>query len=404
MGQLRLEGIDTIATDSELREILSAAGKGQIDYPATKDNKSVFYKKTWMINRLYPCVAMYPEKGLIESKCLIRGNEKTLKEREKAIRYWQDSYFDCFVSATPKSAKGLLHSVEIKEDGHIEAKGENTFGEIDCTSWTDIKEVSCGDWHTVGLKNDGTLVACGSNANGQCDVSGLSEKAVAVSCGRYHTAILLESGKVVIKGNLEQRVEIEGGDKKSNLLSGLPIKADFTAYEKSEIDLVENVRVGDELTVKKVTERIADYYESETFIYLYNKDDQKLGCMTSHYNSMVDLREFNANMFKRMRAVVVGAKPLSSRRQGSKYAVITVRIEYTDPSSEGKDQSRVPGAYQQTPVQDWPSVRYIKSIYDGTIGATDKGEIYIDGFTAATEAQIKKVMKEIIKAGKAKSK
>lgn len=90
-------------------------------------------------------------------------------------------------------------------DGRVAADGENRFGECNIFSWTNIKEISCGNWHTAGLKKDGTLVACESNSNGQCDVEDVIGK--AVSCGRHHTAVLLDNGKVVIMDKLEQEAQ-----------------------------------------------------------------------------------------------------------------------------------------------------------------------------------------------------
>ena len=124
------------------------------------------------------------------------GDEGNKKDAENSRKQAYKAEVERFMSATANAADGIEHRVEIMPDGRVAADGENKFGECNIFAWANIKQISCGNWHTVGLKKDGTLVACGSNANGQCDVSDIPGRAVAVSCGRYHTAILLDNGHV----------------------------------------------------------------------------------------------------------------------------------------------------------------------------------------------------------------
>jgi alpha-tubulin suppressor-like RCC1 family protein len=80
---------------------------------------------------------------------------------------------------------------------------------------TNAVAVSCGVYHTAILLNTGKVVTFGKGDNGQLgngltssvvpygvtDASGYnSSNAIAVSCGGYHTAILLNTGKVVTFG------------------------------------------------------------------------------------------------------------------------------------------------------------------------------------------------------------
>ena len=59
----------------------------------------------------------------------------------------------------------------IKKDGTVVFTGENTFGKLNISDWTDITQVSVNGNHTVGLKSDGTVIAVGDNSDGECDVS-----------------------------------------------------------------------------------------------------------------------------------------------------------------------------------------------------------------------------------------
>ena len=65
---------------------------------------------------------------------------------------------------------GNFHTVRLKSDGTVVAKGSDIDGDCNVSGWTDIVAVSTGFWHTVGLKRDGTVVAVGNNEYGQCDV------------------------------------------------------------------------------------------------------------------------------------------------------------------------------------------------------------------------------------------
>lgn len=57
----------------------------------------------------------------------------------------------------PTIAAGLIHTIGIKEDGTVVAVGDNSFGQLNVSSWTNIKAIAAGDLHTVGIKEDGTV-------------------------------------------------------------------------------------------------------------------------------------------------------------------------------------------------------------------------------------------------------
>jgi alpha-tubulin suppressor-like RCC1 family protein len=97
-------------------------------------------------------------------------------------------------------AAGWGHTVGLKEDGTAVAVGYNGDGELDVSSWTNIKAIAAGAFHTVGLKDDGTVVAVGDNSSGALDVSSWTGvKAIAAGWG--HTVGLKEDGTVVAVGD-----------------------------------------------------------------------------------------------------------------------------------------------------------------------------------------------------------
>ena len=216
------------ATNSEWQEISKAFSNDQIDWPASMDgtdcsdwSKEISLTTKWSptpwnegkmeaLSRSYPSVlfhyvAEYEGGERPDSVWFANGEEGNKKDGESYRKQAHKAEVERFMSATATAADGIEHRVEIMPDGRVAADGENKFGECNIFAWSNIKQISCGNWHTVGLKKDGTLVACGSNANGQCDVSDIPRRAVAVSCGRYHTAILLDNGHVIIKGNWNKR-------------------------------------------------------------------------------------------------------------------------------------------------------------------------------------------------------
>ena len=49
------------------------------------------------------------------------------------------------------------------------------------------------------------------------------------------------------------------------------------------------------------------------------------------------------------------------------------------------------GKYQQTPVDIWPAVKTIRSVFDAVIGMTEDGQIFVSGFCPLTEDDIYKL-------------
>ena len=124
---------------------------------------------------------------------------------------------------------GSFHTQILLEDGSVYATGGNWDGQLgtgdtaDCSVFTiaynpinnqgkKCTAVSCGSDHTQILLEDGSVYATGSNWNGQLGTESSSgvftiaydqslaenngKKCIAVSCGAYHTQILLDDGSV----------------------------------------------------------------------------------------------------------------------------------------------------------------------------------------------------------------
>ncbi len=152
---------------------------------------------------------------------------------------------DCVVDF---SVGGESTVVLIKADDSLVGVSGNVMdcGEADVEEWTDIKDVSVGYQHSIGLKNDGTLIATEfetpyKNLNkyySQCEVDGAGN-VVAISAGRYHTAVVFSNGKAGAVG-LNSKGQCE--------ISGLSNLTDVSAGDSHTVYLRKNgtlVAVGD---------------------------------------------------------------------------------------------------------------------------------------------------------------
>ncbi|MGN0793741.1 MAG: TIR domain-containing protein [Aristaeellaceae bacterium] len=101
-------------------------------------------------------------------------------------------------------AAGYSHTVALKHDGTVVARGCKANGQCDVSDWRDIVAVAAASIHTVGLKRDGTIVAVGNKYEyGQLRVKGWNDwnDIVAISTGEYHTVGLKRDGTVVVAGD-----------------------------------------------------------------------------------------------------------------------------------------------------------------------------------------------------------
>ena len=142
------------------------------------------------------------EKKRQEEEARRQEEEARRQEEEARRREYLSKKLPVYHHCHPSSAiaAGVKHTVGLKSDGTVVARGYNKDGQCAVSGWKDIVAVAAGDHHTVGLKSDGTVVACGPNASGQCDVSEWKD-IVAVAAGGLHTVGLKSDGTVVACGN-----------------------------------------------------------------------------------------------------------------------------------------------------------------------------------------------------------
>jgi hypothetical protein len=394
------------ATDSEWKEISSAFDKNEIDWPASMEGTSCYSKEIscttkWSptpwndgymgkLSESYP-TALFHYVTDIEgeyrspSTWFCDGDECNKRDAESARRRAYKAEVKRFASATPIAAEGIYHRVEVMPDGRVAADGENRFGECNIYSWKNVKAISCGNWHTVALLEDGTLVACGSNANGQCDVSNLEEEAVAVSCGRYHTAILMKSGKVEVRGTLEQEAkapntqeEVAFSPSDFPMVQNVRIDKYITGWEKIN-ERIENVSIGEDLTLKKVSSDGDIYFE------VVNSRGEKLGHLSTGRDKSL------AKILRYIKVTAASVEPLSKRRAGTKYAALSVNLEYVESEENRKAAAKsasVIGDYVQSNHIHWSSVKKIISVFDAVAGLDDNDNILVDGFCPCSEADL----------------
>ena len=123
-------------------------------------------------------------------------------------------------------ASGVSHTVILMNDGTVRVCGRNVEGQLGQNSGaakstsvpvlgisSQAVAIAAGGYHTAILMNDGTVRICGSNNRGQLgqndltnrltvvSVLGISSQAIAVACGQFHTAILINDGTVRVCGD-----------------------------------------------------------------------------------------------------------------------------------------------------------------------------------------------------------
>ena len=90
-------------------------------------------------------------------------------------------------------------------------------------------------------------------------------------------------------------------------------------------------------------------------------------------------------MLDKIKAYAEDVVPLSKKGPRAKYAAMNVRLQYIG-SNEEINRS---GKYKQTPVEKWPAVKTISSVFDAVIGVAEDGQIFVSGFSPLTEEEIR---------------
>jgi len=104
---------------------------------------------------------------------------------------------------------GEAHTVVLLQNGTVKAFGNNSFGQCDVESWSNVVAISAGAFHTVALLEDGTVVSCGLNTSDQCNTSRFFD-VIMISAGTFHTVALKSDGTVVSCGmNLEGQCDTD---------------------------------------------------------------------------------------------------------------------------------------------------------------------------------------------------
>lgn len=135
-------------------------------------------------------VSNYKEKNIVEIRAnvLAVGNNNSYK---CDVSSWSDII---------EVSAGDYHTVGIKSNGTVVTVGNNDYNQCEISSWNDIMSISAGNTHTVGLKSDGTVLAVGNNTYKQCEVSSWSD-IVSISAGLNHTVGLKSDGTVMVSGS-----------------------------------------------------------------------------------------------------------------------------------------------------------------------------------------------------------
>ena len=96
-------------------------------------------------------------------------------------------------------AAGYYHTLAIRKDGSIIAKGWNDYYQSTVPKNLEkAVSVSGGYYHSLASMEDGSVVAWGRNNYGQRDVPEGLGSVVAVSAGHGHSMALKEDGSIVL--------------------------------------------------------------------------------------------------------------------------------------------------------------------------------------------------------------
>lgn len=115
---------------------------------------------------------------------------------------WTDIVSIATGGSSNSRTQGRGHIVGLRRDGTVVAVGDNTYGQCNVSTWTDIVAISAGDFHTVGLKADGTVLTTQTEEAFPDSYESISNwtNIVAVSAGYGFTLAVRSDGTVVAAG------------------------------------------------------------------------------------------------------------------------------------------------------------------------------------------------------------
>lgn len=104
---------------------------------------------------------------------------------------------DPLTAETVGVACGEFHTLLLKRDGSVEARGWNPAGQTSIPSDLGIvTQIACGADHNLALRADGSIAAWGWNDHEQCNVPYDLKDGVAIAGGGFHSLALLRDGTV----------------------------------------------------------------------------------------------------------------------------------------------------------------------------------------------------------------
>lgn len=141
-----------------------------------------------------------------DGELLFAGEDNGQKEEfQKNKEQWKDVVnISTSGGGSSSRQRGTGHTVGLKADGTVVAVGDNSRGQCDVSSWSNIIKVTTGDWYTVGLTNDGKVVITGENVPRSKYIDyGVIETCddiVDIAAGFGHTLCLHKDGTITAFG------------------------------------------------------------------------------------------------------------------------------------------------------------------------------------------------------------
>lgn len=93
-------------------------------------------------------------------------------------------------------AAGESHTLGVTPEKTVVSAGDNTYGQCNTQSWSNVTAVAAGSRHSLALTEEGRVLSTGDNTYGQCDTSSWTG-VVAIAAGSFDSYGLTEEGKIL---------------------------------------------------------------------------------------------------------------------------------------------------------------------------------------------------------------